>query len=156
MFEDWVLFWHLPHIKTNGKCHSWKYNKPGIKEKRKSFFHGYTKYLRRANNNHVAINIGEKQGWQYCWFFSTVESCLTITDIPKVVNLVELWICFNEKYLRDINLPHFLIKASIWEMIHSLKFKFEVMKRWSTKEYLWHSRLRKTCYNKNLLQQNQI
>ena len=45
--------------------------------------------------------------------------------ISKAANLIELWIHFNDKYLRGNRLPHLVIKASIWGMTHSLKFEVE-------------------------------
>ena len=42
----------------------------------------YIQYLCRANNNHAAVNIVEKQKGQYFW------DCFS-TDIPKIVSLEE-------------------------------------------------------------------
>ena len=76
-----------------------------IKQNVKSFIHGYIQHLRWTNNNLAAIKSAEKQEGQYHCFFSTVDSYLTVNSIPQTVSLVEQWTYFNEKYLRENNLP---------------------------------------------------
>ena len=88
MADDWTLFWHLWHIRTSGKCHHWKYNKPKIQEN-VGCLSMVTHNIWWANKNQAAVIIDEKHIVAYCWFFPTLESDLKATDMPKTVHLVE-------------------------------------------------------------------
>ena len=110
MPKNWTLFSHLRHIKTSGTCQNWKCNKLKI-QKNKSFVHGYTKYLRWANNSQAEENIDEKQGGLIIVFYDRRELFKSYRH-SKTVSLAEQWTYFNKKYLRGNNFPHFKEKNS--------------------------------------------